>query len=186
MGKIINKAIRAIAENFVLAMHETQTLSQTMGALVRDAAKECKTAQDVDLFIAECRACAEGADIPAASLKVYLSNARGVLTAMLEGYEPAEGAGLRAMYDARPGSGTTKRGARAGGNSGKTDPATKPGAAVTATRADLIRLLFGFHSAELEAACDYAKDHSAMFMSWASASAKAEQAQLVGKLKKAA
>jgi hypothetical protein len=185
MAKKINAAELAldqIALQFSTLVCEAGALSEMLGDLVREAAKHVKTSDDIDQFTDACKRHCASAGLTEGSFKVYLSNVRGVLKAMLEGYEPADGAGLRAMYDARPGSGTTKRGARTGG--GKDDK--KPSEPVTATRADLIRHLFGFHSAELEAACDYAKDHSAMFMSWASASAKAEQAQMVTKLKKAA
>lgn len=191
----LSDALEDIAARVAGAIGESLSLSETLGDLTREAAP-LLDAEHVAPFADACAQLCEAAGLTGGSVKVYLSNMRGVLRAMVQGWKPDENVTtLRAMYDAIPaeyrGKGankgnTTKRRARQPG-SGKGNETVAQAAAADPSKIDretAIRRLFGFYTEELADAVDYAVEHSGMFQTWARASAKAAMQPPV--LKKAA
>lgn len=192
--------LNALCDAFMGVMAESQSLSAELGTITREAAKHV-TEETLPAFIGGCAELCEAAGLTGGSVKVYLSNMRGVLRAMLAGWVPDAGIEtLRAMYDAIPdahrGQGANKGGGKraarvpgttvAIGADGKAvDTATgKPAETAGDARRAAITALFGFYTPELADAIEYAKDHAGIFQTWAKASAKA--AQTVQPLKRAA
>lgn len=183
-------ALERIAHELSGAIQESTSLSVTLGNLTIKAAKHVK-AETLDPFVDACKQLCESAGLTEGSFKTYLSNIRGVLRAMLDGYKPKPGESLRTMYNAAPkGKGRQKAGART--PTGKADIADDgdDGDVVTLAPAEAkkldknaaITLLFGTCNPELMAAVDYAVSHSGLFMSWAGASVKAAQLAEMEKL----
>lgn len=120
----------------------------------------------------------------AGSIKAQVSYIRRVIKAIVvDGREIEPGQSLRGIYDSLPkaktgGASHTRKTAKP---DGQADDSTAQ--AVTLTAAEkravdinaAITTLFGTCNAELIAAVEYAVSHSGVFMSWASASAKAAQ-----------
>lgn len=119
------------------------------------------------------------------SIKVQVSYIRKVITAIVvDGVEPEHGQTLRGLYDSLPKKAT-------GGasharktnkpNDGEADEPETESKTVTLSKAEkramdinaAITTLFGTCNPDLVAAVEYAVSHSGVFMSWASASAKA-------------
>lgn len=118
------------------------------------------------------------------SLKSETTRIKGVLRAMVGGYEPDENMGLRAMYnEAGKGTGRQKAGARHGGKSdgGNAEPITVK-ATPEQQREIAIRTLFGHHDAALASAIEWAVSHEAQFVAYVSANVKAAQAAEAEKL----
>jgi hypothetical protein len=179
-------ALYALMDRFAGALVETVSLSAELGAIAREAAPQLDS-ESVGPFVEGCHQMCAAHGLEGPSVKVYLSNMRGVLRAMVAGWQPDAGCEtLRAMYDAIPaeqrGQGANKGGARkprqpVAGESAKGSEVAAVKAA-PAAKADLIRALFGFHTEELQAAVEYATEHSGIFQTWAKASAKAAQAEI--------
>jgi hypothetical protein len=174
-------ALENIAAQVAGALQETASLSETLGTLTRDAGKIIKKQPDmIDPFMDACRQLCASVGLTEGSFKVYMSNIRGVIRAMVEGYNPKDGQSLRAMYDAAPkGTGRQKAtGARPndgvkavkGGNveSDDDDAIEAPPAAKEPSKADKRRAamleLFGHVDDELEAAIAWAAAHELRFV----------------------
>jgi hypothetical protein len=178
----LSDALEDIAARVAGAIGESLSLSETLGDLTREAAPQL-TADTVVPFVDACAQLCASAGLTSGSVKVYLSNMRGVLRAMVQGWKPdADVATLRAMYDAIPaeyrGTGANK------GNRGPRQPGGGTDAAATAQavtdpkqvdRETAIRRLFGHYDDKLAEAVEYAIANEAMFTRWAQASAKAAQ-----------
>lgn len=178
-------ALDQLACTFAHLVCESQSLSEMLGDLTRSAAAHVTNEDDVNQFADACKRHCESAGLTEGSFKVYLSNIRGVLRAMLKGYKPADGAPLRSMYDNRPDSGTGKRQPRTKGAGTSVAPQdTKPAASVTATREDLIRLIFGHCDAQLVECVEWAAKHETEFVRFVTLAIKGSQR--VEGLKKAA
>ena len=107
-------ALENIAAQVAGALQETASLSETLGTLTRDAGKLIKRQPDmIDPFMDACRQLCAAVGLTEGSFKVYMSNIRGVIRAMVEGYNPKDGQSLRAMYDAAP-KGTGRQKAKTG------------------------------------------------------------------------
>ena len=184
-------ALEEIASRVAGAIGESLSLSETLGDLTREAAPQL-VGDTVVPFVDACAQLCDAAGLTTGSVKVYLSNMRGVLRAMVAGWNPpADVETLRAMYGAIPdefrGSGanrgnTTKRGARTATakDEGQDDGEASPAQAATANpklidKEAAIRRLFGHFDDRLADAMEYAMAHESMFVRWAEASAKAAQ-----------
>ncbi|OWT55257.1 hypothetical protein [Candidimonas nitroreducens] len=178
-------ALEKIAHEISGAIIEAETVGQSLNATLGELAiKAAKYATPTNLgaFIGACKQlCDASTAVTVESTKVYLSRLRGVIKDMIEkAYKPAKTGGLKAMYRDRP-SATTRASSGARHGTDSADAAT-PAAPKPATFEDLVRGLFGTFTPELGAAVDYAIEHSGMFMSWASSSAKAAQIAEIEKL----
>jgi len=187
----VSATLELIASEVGATIRETTSLSQTLGDLTRTAYKEvAKKPEQLDPFIDLCAQFCASYDLTEGSFKVYLSNMRGVLRAMLQGYKPVADATLRAMYDAAP-KGTGRQKATGARNStppastakdveSDGDDAPETGKAVnavnTVSRADAIRALFGHADDELDAALSWAASNEMLFLNYVKASIQAAQA----------
>lgn len=174
-------ALEQIAASVAGALQETASLSETLGTLTRDAGKLIKRQPEMlDPFVDACRQLCGSVGLTEGSFKVYLSNIRGVIRAMvLEGYNPKNGQSLRAMYDAapkgtgrqkatgaRPPSGATSAAADGATDGDTADEASAPAATVKpadAKRAAIVAL-FGHCDDELMAAMQWAAGHEMRFV----------------------
>jgi hypothetical protein len=177
------EALELLASQVAGALQETQSLSETLGALTRAAGAAIKKNADlVDPFVDACKQMCGAVGLTEGSVKVYLSNIRGVLRAMAGGWVAPKGdMTLRAMYEAAPkGTGrqkAQKTGARpndgvkavAGdadeeGDDGA-DSATPAAAAkpVDPKHAAMVAL-FGHADDELAAALQWAAQHEMRFL----------------------
>lgn len=183
----LSATLELIASEIAGALQETQSLSETLGELTRCAGVEIKKNPDmIDPFIDACKQMCAAVSLTEGSVKVYLSNIRGVLRAIAGGWKAPKGdMTLRAMYEAAPkGTGRQKvqpkTGARPndgtkaidhdaatrgeGGEDG--DEAPAPVAAVKpadAKRAATVAL-FGHFDDELLAALQWAAQHEVRFL----------------------
>jgi hypothetical protein len=163
----LSKALEAIAAQVAGALHETTSLSETLGALTIEAGKEIKRKPEMlEPFADACKQLCAAHGLSEGSFKVYLSNIRGVLRAIVDGYKPEAGASLRAMYDAAPkGKGRQKSGAR---TEPKGDDAGETGAVTVLSESESRRaamlVLFGHADDELDAALSWAASHEVRFM----------------------
>lgn len=169
-------ALENIAAQIAGAMMETASLSETLGTLTRDAGKLIKKNPDmIDPFVDACRQLCASVGLTEGSFKVYMSNIRGVIRAMVGGYAPKDGQSLRAMYDAAP-KGTGRQAVKTGARH-DTDKAAKddgegaddaPVAPATPSKADAKRAailtLFGHCDDEMVASIDWAISHEARFL----------------------
>lgn len=192
----LSDALEAIATHVADLMATGRALQQELGIAARSAGALCKADPEntVGPFVDACRQMCAAYELTEGTVDKTLSQLRGVIRAIAGGWEAPEDATLRAMYDAIPKDATkggrkprqTAKGAQDKGDADKGDAdkgeAVKP---TPATKADLIRALFGHHDGDLQAAVEYAVKHEAMFTAWATASAKAAQSQ-PAQLKRAA
>lgn len=179
----LSDTLETLAARFALVLSEQVSLSEELGGIAREAAPQL-TAETVIPFVDACAQMCEASGLTTGSAKVYLSNMRGVLRAMVAGWKPADDVTtLRAMYDAIPdehrGTGANKgnRAPRQPG-SGKAEAAQDSGAVTDPKRVDMetaIRRIFGHYDEALANAVEYAAHNEAMFTRWATASAKAAQ-----------
>jgi hypothetical protein len=190
----LSPKLELIAAQVAGAMQETASLSETLGTLTREAGVLCVKAPDmVDPFVDACRQLCESVGLTEGSFKVYMSNIRGVLRAMVaNGYKPKDGQSLRAMYDAAPkGNGANKGNttARAPRQTDGTKEATDGAATATAqpakvqTTADARRaamvVLFGHADDELDAALAWAAKNELSFVRYVKANLSATVASTV-------
>lgn len=184
--------LEELALNIAGALQETASLSETLGELTREAGAIIKRKPEtLDPFIDACKQLCASVGLSEGSVKVYLSNIRGVLRAMVGGYTPKAGAGLRAMYDAAPkGSGRQRAGARHGTDKAdgddKAEDAPTPVASKADTKRESIVALFGHCDDALMAAIEWAAKNETSFVRYVEANIKAAQAPAVAPLKKAA
>lgn len=174
----LSATLELIASEIAGALQETASLSETLGSLTRCAGVEVKKTPDMlDPFIDACKQTCAAVGLTEGSLKVYLSNIRGVLRAMVDGYKPKDGQSLRSMYEAAPkgtGRQSVKTGARP--NDGKAvavdhdaetrDVVVVPTAAPTAAERKhaAMVVLFGHCDDEMLAAMTWAAQHESRFM----------------------
>ena len=167
--------LELIAAQVAGAMQETASLSETLGSLTREAGKLITKNPDmIDPFVDACRQLCASVGLTEGSFKVYMSNIRGVIRAMVEGYNPKDGQSLRAMYDAAP-KGTGRQKAKTGARpndgvvAGSDDEAGEvaPVVASAPTKADARRaamvVLFGHADDELDAVLSWAASHELRF-----------------------
>ena len=187
-----NDAI-AIAKKVGTQIKGANKVAVELGKLALQAGSVV-TAETLGAFIDECKKhCGAVAESSAA---VYLSNMRGVLRAMLEGYEPETGASIKAMYAAAP-KGTGRQstpGART--VKGKDQSGTKEPVAKAESRpmtmSDVALYLFGHSDDELVASLEWAKQNESAFVRYVKANvaaaetAKDEKPTTVRKVRKAA
>lgn len=183
-------ALETIAAQVAGALQETASLSETLGALTRDAGKSIvKKPELLDPFVDACKQMCASVGLTEGSFKVYMSHIRGVLRAMVAGYKPAANATLRQMYDSAP-KGTGRQ--KATGARHATD---KPDSGDTAapevvTPADAKRAaivaLFGHCDDELMAAVAWAVKNETSFVRYVKANIGAAKAMEGAPLKKAA
>lgn len=190
-------SLELIASQVAGALQETASLSETLGELTRDAGKIIAKKPDMlDPFVDGCKQMCASVGLTEGSFKVYMSNIRGVLRAMVDGYAPKAGMSLRAMYDAAPkGTGRQKAtGARhatdkpsSGVTVDELDVEHVVGKAVAPSAADARRAamvtLFGHADDELDAALAWAKANELAFVRYVAANIAAAKAPA---LKKAA
>lgn len=185
--------LEELAAHFADVMAEGRALQEHLGDVAREAAARLKDSDPENLgaFVDACRQLCTAHGLTDGTVDKTLSQLRGVVRAILGGREAPADATLRAMYDAipkDPNKGGRKPRQTAKGAQDKPAPADKGGEAAKpqpATKADLIRALFGHMDDGLLAAVEYAVKHEAMFTAWASASAKAAQSE-PAKLRRAA
>lgn len=174
----LTKVQRDIAVEIGAAISKQESLSAAIGALVIKAGRSRgMTLERIDAFANACRdAVTDG--VSENSVKVYLSNIRGVLRDMVsKDYKPADGETLRNMYANRPsarkhsttGAQTVDKETRAGKNGAAVEIELTPEQA----RIAAIRVLFGTHDAELDDAVRYAAANQVSFMRWVKANIQA-------------
>lgn len=189
--------LERIAAAVAGAMQETVSLSETLGSLTREAgALIVKSPELCDPFVDACRQLCEASGLTDGSFKVYMSNIRGVVRAMVDGYKPKDGQSLRAMYDAapkgkgankgntsarkpRPADGTaqTETGSVGDGDESvaasysrvKATPLPTAGASVAERRHAAMIVLFGHADDELDAALTWAAKHELSFVRYVKA-----------------
>lgn len=188
----LTKALETIAAEIAGALHESISVSATIGELTAKAGKEiAKKPEMVAPFVDACRQLCDAQGVSEASVKVYMSHIRAVLRAMCDGYAPAKGATLRQMYEAVPkGTGRSKatgartpKGETAEPSDGDVGETAKPRAMTTA---DVALFLFGHCDDQLTAALEWAKANEASFVRYVQANIAAAQAADAGLAKKPA
>lgn len=185
--------LEELALNIAGAIQESMSLSEVLGDLTREAGAIIKRKPEMlDPFIDACKKMCAAVGLAEGSVKVYLSNIRGVIRAMVAGYAPKAGMGLRAMYDAAPkGTGRQKAGARHStdkADKGEANESAMPAPAASRgdAKRDAIVALFGHCDDELMAAIEWAVKNEPSFVKYAQANVWAEQAPAVTPIKKAA
>lgn len=189
------------------ALQEKASLSETLGALTIEAGRTLIKAPDLlDPFMDACRQMCGSVGLTEGSFKVYMSNIRGVIRAMiLTGYKPKAGQSLRSMYDAAPkGTGREKvqpkTGARPNDGAKATDDSdgveseleslAGPGQAKKQTAAEsrhaAVVTLFGHVDDELLAAISWAAQHELRFVNLIKAQIAFDSKPVAAPLKKAA
>lgn len=183
IAKPIVLKLETIAHQIAGALQETEHLSVTIGQLVRDASKLIEDDEQIIMFVDACNQLCVASSLKAESVKVYMSQIRGVLRAMLQGYRPKAGASLKAMYSAAPKgtgreNGTKKTGARGVGSASR-GGAVEPGdddedddservAPAAPSRAEVLRngivAIFGHHDEQLAAAIEWARHNESAFL----------------------
>lgn len=202
----LSPKLEKIAAQVAGAMQETASLSETLGTLTREAGLLIAKSPDmIDPFVDACRQLCESVGLTEGSFKVYMSNIRGVIRAMVAGYKPKDGQSLRAMYDAAPkGTGrqavAPKTGARHTAVAASSDDdgvrigsdgsvITKVAPVATAAPSDAERrhaamiVLFGHADDELDACLSWARTHEMRFTNLVKAQI-ALDAKPVGKVQK--
>lgn len=189
----LSSDVVAIARKVGTQIKGANKVAVELGKLALQAAN-LVTAETLDAFIVECKkACG---DAPEGTVKVYMSNVRGVIRAIHDGYEPEAGTSIKAMYSAAP----KGKGANAGNTKGsrvvkgRDQSGTKePAKAREMTMADAALFVFGHVDDELVAALEWAKQNELAFVRYvkanvAAASAPVEVAKpaTVRKIRKAA
>lgn len=181
----LSAALETLAARFADAMAEGVALQSQLGDMAREAAALCKADPDntVGPFVDACRQLCMAHGLTEGTVDKTLSQLRRVILALAAGAELPADATLRAMYDAipkDPNKGGRKPRQTAKGAQDKPAEGGKgeePVKSTPATKADLIRALFGHMDDGLLAAVEYAVKHETMFTAWATASAKAAQSQ---------
>lgn len=173
--------LEELAAHFADVMAEGRALQETLGDLAREAAARLRDSDPENLgaFVDACRQMCAAHGLTEGTVDKTLSQLRGVIRAILAGTELPSDATLRGMYEAIP-KDPNKGGRKPGGKTnqtakGKSGKGSEPVKPITATRADLVRMLFGHMDDKLMAAVEYAVKHEAFFTAWAESSAKAEQ-----------
>jgi hypothetical protein len=197
------ESLNLIASQVAGALQETVSLSVTLGDLAREAAKAIKTNADmVDPFVDACRQMCDACGLTEGSVKVYLSNMRGVLRAMAGGWKAPKGdMTLRAMYEAVPkGTGRQKAtgarptdGTKAAADGAETDEddagdaiaAPKALSKADAKKAAMVAL-FGHADDELLAALDWAAAHEMRFLNLVKSQIAFDSKPVAASLKQAA
>lgn len=183
----MSKQAKAVKPTIVLSA-DLVTIAKKIGTQVKGANKVALelgkltvqaapmlSAESLDAFIATCKtACG---DAPEATVKVYMSNVRGVLRAMFDGYVPADGVSIKAMYaDAPKGKGqntgntTGARTVKGKDQSGKKEPEA---VARPMSMADVALFMFGHSDDELVAALTWASKNEASLIRYVKANAEA-------------
>lgn len=175
-------ALEEIAAQVAAALHETQSLSETLGDLTRQAGAAIKKNADlVDPFVDACKQMCGAVGLTEGSSKVYLSNIRGVLRAIVGGWKAPKGdMTLRAMYEAAPkGTGRQKAtGARPNDGVKAVAESSEDGDDVLSeiesaaakvvkpadAKRDAMVALFGHADDELAAALAWAAQHELRFL----------------------
>lgn len=199
MSKQAKATVTLAADAIVIAkkvgtqIKSANKVAIVLGELAMQAANLI-TAETLDAFIVECKkACG---DAPEGTVKVYMSNVRGVIRAIHDGYEPEAGTSIKAMYNAAP----KGKGANAGNTKssrivkGKEQSGTKePAKAREMTMADAALFVFGHVDDELVAALEWAKQNELAFVRYVKANVAAAAAPVetakpakVTKMRKAA
>lgn len=188
----LSNELETLAAQFADAMAEGVALQTQLGELAREAARALTDQPDnLAPFADACKQLCLAHDLTEGTVDKTVSQLRGVIRALIGGADLPADATLRTMYEAIPkdaSKGGRKPRQPASGAKGKSkgkDAASEPAKPTPATRADLVRALFGHMDDGLMAAVEYAVKHEAMFTAWASASAKAAQSQPI-QLRKAA
>lgn len=180
--------LEVIASSIAGALQETQSLSETLGDLTRQAGARIlkmgavKAPDMVDPFIDACKQMCDSVGLTEGSFKVYMSNIRGVLRAIVGGWKAPKGdMTLRAMYEAAPkGTGRQKAtGARPNDGTKATAESSDDGDDVTDEIESLAKAapvkpadakhaamvaLFGHADDELAAALQWAAQHEMRFL----------------------
>lgn len=180
----LTKTLTAIAHEISAAIIEADqlqgrihSLSATLGTLTRKAGKAPGMNEArINAFADACRDACVNAGLAADSVKVYLSNIRGVLRAMLkQGYDPVDGETLRNMYDQRPRDESKKTGAQTvkKESKAKADNTVEIELTPEQSREAAIRFLFKSYDAELDDAVRYAAANQISFMRWVKANVEA-------------
>lgn len=172
--------LRASVNAVVVAYGSVQSANAAVLSAVVAASKKVKPDQQ-EVFIAMLR---EGLApvLSESSLKVEVTRVRKVLAGLIAGAISAkDSTSLRGLYDLmkkpHAAQGATLAPKEDGTDAdGKTAPKVKP-----ASRADLIRELFGHFDQDLERAMVYAVANERIFVQWAMASAAAAQAKEIEK-----
>lgn len=177
----MSKGLTDVKNQLVKEISAASKAAVTLGALVSKAGKLAKDEAALSALTGHIGQECQGA-VSAESLKVYLSQIRGVIRAMWQGYKPAPDAALGAMYkDAPKGKGRQSDGAGKRGTDKAKAGETPDGDTVELTpeqKTELaIRWLFAMHTPELAQAIEYARHNTGLFMTWAAASEKAKAAQ---------
>jgi hypothetical protein len=193
----LSNALEELAERFADVLAEGRALQEQLGEVAREAAVALKGQPDnLQPFVDACRQLCAAHGMTDGTVDKTLSHLRGVIRAIVGGWDAPADASLRGMYEAIP-KDATKGGRKPRQTAAGAQDATKDGAkgkdagkgaeAPTrpATKEDLIRALFGHFDDRLLAAVEYATAHETMFAAWAEASARAAQATKV-QLKRAA
>lgn len=190
------KNLELIAAQIAGAMQETASLSETLGALTVEAGRIIKKNPDqIDPFMDACRKLCESVGLSEGSFKVYMSNIRGVIRAMVGGYAPKAGASLRTMYnDAPKGTGrqSVKPGARHATDKAASaaesddmddegDDSAAPAAPKVDAKAAAVTALFGHCDDELLAALAWAAKNEMLFLNYVKASVAAPKAAPVAR-----
>lgn len=183
----IDPKLEVIAAQVAGALQETASLSETLGELTREAGKIiAKKPEQLEPFVDACKQLCAASGLTEGSFKVYLSNIRGVLRGMVEGFAPKAGQTLRSMYESVPkGTGRQKAtGARTDKAPASTmndvAPVTAASAAIAtakqsaadAKRAAIIAL-FGHCDDELMAAVAWAAKNETSFVRYVKANVEA-------------
>lgn len=198
VGTTLPAKLEDIASEIAAAIHETASLSEMLGDKTREAgALIAKKPELLDPFIDACRQFCTAVGLTDGSVKVYLSNMRGVLRAMCAGWKPKADQTLRSMYDEAPkGTGRQKAmgprqhvAAPEGGEDGD-DDAAAPVVAKAPTKAELRRAaivtLFGHYDDSIDALMDYVVTNESKALRWVESEILAVRQAAATPLRKAA
>jgi hypothetical protein len=196
----LSSALEVLANQFADALAEGMALQEQLGDVARRAAALLKDDADkLAPFVDACRQLCVAHGLNPDSTDKTLSHLRGVIRAILGGWEAPTDKSLRQMYNEipkDPNKGGRKPRQSAKGAQDNPAPAAdaKPGDTIASAAANdpnkidaetAIRRLFGHFDSALADAIEYAVKNERMFTAWAEASAKAAQSTKV-QLKKAA
>ena len=188
---IVSKpALSAPVNKVVAAFNATEKAQAKLGDTVLAVAPSIP-ADDIATFCHMLKTKLDAANPEkAGSNKAQVSYVRRVLTAIIvDGVKVEAGQSLRGLYESLPkaNTGGAAHGARLPNPGKETGDNVKTVTVSPAEKKALdknaaVTLLFGTCNPELLAAVEYAASHSGVFMSWASASAKAAQIAEMEKL----
>lgn len=154
--------------------NQMQSLSSKLGELVAKAgSSRAMNLERVEPFTTLCRDICVAGGMKPESLKVYLSNVRGVLRAMVAGYKPKAGETLRNMYMQRPRASTAKSGAQTVKTEKHESSIADKGVKAAPSRKELITALFGHYDEQLDAAVQWASENESAFIRYVTASIEA-------------